>query len=72
VWPKKPALRISYREWYREIAGWLQLGQTLEVGDGTGNHKKFVPSIVCTDIVRVLWLDAVADAQQLPSIFLAP
>jgi SAM-dependent methyltransferase len=66
VWQKKPALRLLYREWYQEIAEWLQPGRTLEVGGGIGNLKEFVPSVVCTDIVKLPWLDAVVDAQQLP------
>ena len=66
IWQKKPVLRSLYREWYQEIAGWLQPGQTLEVGGGTGNLKEFAPSVFCTDIVTLPWLDAVADAQQLP------
>ena len=68
VWQKKPVLRLLYREWYQEIAGWLQPGRTLEVGGGTGNLKQFAPSVVCTDIVKLPWLDAVADAQQLPFV----
>jgi hypothetical protein len=66
VWQKKPVLRLLYREWYQEIAEWLQPGRTLEVGGGTGNLKKFAPSVVCTNIVKLPWLDAVVDAQQLP------
>lgn len=31
-----------------------------------GNLKEFAPSVVCTDIVKLPWLDAVVDAQQLP------
>jgi len=41
-------------------------GATLEVGGGTGNLKEFAPAVVCTDIVKLPWLDAVVDAQQLP------
>jgi len=66
VWQKKPVLRLLYKEWYREVAEWLQPGQTLEVGGGTGNFKEFAPSVLCTDIVKLPWLDAVVDAQQLP------
>jgi SAM-dependent methyltransferase len=66
VWQQKPVLRMLYEEWYREIAGWLQPGWTLEVGGGTGNLKAFAPSVVCTDIVSLPWLDAVVDAQRLP------
>ena len=66
VWEQKPILRMLYTEWYREIVSWLQPGRTLEVGGGTGNLKEFAQSVVCTDIVRLPWLDAVVDAQQLP------
>jgi SAM-dependent methyltransferase len=38
----------------------------LEVGGGTGNLKEFAPQVICTDVVRLPWLDAVADAQRLP------
>lgn len=68
VWQQKTVLRMLYAEWYQEIAGWLQPGRTLEVGGGTGNLKEFAPSLVCTDIVKLPWLDAVADAQQLPFV----
>lgn len=68
VWQSKPILRLLYTEWYREIVSWLQPGQTLEVGGGTGNLKEFAPTVVCTDIVKLPWLDAVADAQQLPFV----
>lgn len=66
IWQKKPVLRLLYKEWYQEIAEWLRPGRTLEVGGGTGNLKEFAPSVVCTDIVKLPWLDVVADAQQLP------
>jgi hypothetical protein len=59
-------LRLLYREWYQEIAGWRRPRRTLEVGGGTGNLKEFVPSVVCTDIVKLPWLNAVVNAQQLP------
>ncbi|BCA54208.1 hypothetical protein W02_13480 [Nitrospira sp. KM1] len=66
VWEKKPILRLLYTEWYREIIAWLRTGRTLEVGGGTGNLKEFFPGALCTDIVALPWLDAVADAQSLP------
>lgn len=66
VWEKKPLLRLLYTEWYQEVAMWLRTGRTLEVGGGTGNLKEFAPSVVCTDIVKLPWLDAVADAQRIP------
>ena len=66
VWQKKPILRLLYTEWYREIVSWLRPGRTLEVGGGTGNLKEFFPGVLCTDVVSLPWLDAVADAQSLP------
>ena len=68
VWEKKPILRLLYTEWYREIVLWLGPGRTLEVGGGTGNLKEFAPSVVGTDIVKLPWVDAVVDAQQLPFV----
>ncbi|HKO30930.1 MAG TPA: class I SAM-dependent methyltransferase [Nitrospiraceae bacterium] len=66
VWNQKPILRRLYASWYREIATWLHPGVTLEVGGGTGTLKEFSPSVVCTDVVRMPCLDALADAQHLP------
>lgn len=66
VWEQKPILRVLYSDWYREIVKWLQPGRTLEVGGGTGNLKEFFPGVLCTDVVRLSWLNAVADAQFLP------
>jgi len=66
VWEQKPILRLLYTSWYRELVTWLQPGLTLEVGGGTGNLKEFAPSVFCTDVTRMPWLDAVADAQYLP------
>lgn len=66
VWKQKPILRRLYASWYRQITGWLQPGVTLEVGGGTGNLKEFSPRVLCTDVVRMPWLDALADAQHLP------
>ena len=66
VWEQKPILRVLYTDWYKDIVQWLQPGLTLEVGGGTGNLKEFSPDVVCTDVIRLPWLDAVADAQYLP------
>jgi SAM-dependent methyltransferase len=66
VWEQKPILRLLYTEWYKEIVSWLRPGRSLEVGGGTGNLKEFFPGVLCTDVVRLPWLDAVADAQFLP------
>lgn len=66
VWQRKPVLRTLYTAWYKEIASHLLPGRTLEIGGGTGNLKEFAPHVICTDIVRLPWLDLVADAQRLP------
>jgi SAM-dependent methyltransferase len=66
VWSRKPVLRRLYESWYREISAWLQPGLTVEVGGGSGNLKEFSPDVLCTDVVRVPWLDALIDAQHLP------
>jgi len=66
IWEQKPILRALYTSWYKEIAAQIVLGNTLELGGGTGNFKAFAPNVVSTDIVPLPWLDTVADAQNLP------
>ena len=66
AWTKKPVLRRLYSSWYREISKWLRPGLTVEVGGGTGNLKEFSPHVLCTDVVKMPWLDALVDAQHLP------
>lgn len=66
VWTRKPVLRRLYTSWYREMSKWLRPGLTVEVGGGTGNLKQFSPHVLCTDLVRMPWLDALVDAQHLP------
>jgi SAM-dependent methyltransferase len=66
VWQRKPVLRRLYEEWYGEIAAWLVPGRTVELGGGTGNLKAHVPDVYCSDVIRLPWLNVVADAQRLP------
>jgi SAM-dependent methyltransferase len=66
VWAHKPVLRRLYASWYREISAWFRPGLTIDVGGGTGNLKEFSPRVLCTDVVRLPWLDALIDAQHLP------
>jgi SAM-dependent methyltransferase len=66
VWEGKPALRAIYGSYYQEILARCLPGRTLEIGGGSGNLKKFLPSVISTDILWAPWLDAVADAQRLP------
>lgn len=66
LWQTKPALRVVYNHYYREIASSCRPGRTLEIGGGTGNLKDFMPDIVSSDIQLASWLDVVANAQELP------
>jgi len=66
IWETKPVLRLLYEAYYRKIVRQVRPGRTLEIGAGPGNLKRFMANIVSTDIVYGPWLDAVADAEQLP------
>ncbi len=66
VWEQKPALRAVYADLYRQIARRCRPGRTLEIGGGSGNLKAFAPDVISTDIQWAPWLDAAADAHQLP------
>jgi len=67
VWNAKPSLRAVYRDYYRRLEEWSRPGMIVELGAGSGNLKEAMPEVVATDIVSVPWLDAVVDAQALPS-----
>src|SRR4051812_7040079 len=66
TWARKPVLRAIYNDFYTRVADASKPGVSLEIGGGSGNLKDFASSVVSTDIVFTLWLDAVADAQALP------
>lgn len=66
VWDAKPSLRAVYRDYYRRVEQWCRPGVIVELGAGSGNLKQTMPGVVATDIVAVPWLDAVADAHDLP------
>ncbi len=66
AWQKKTILRELYVTWYREMASQIRAGNTLELGGGSGNFKEFAPNVVSTDIIPLPWIDAIADAQNLP------
>ena len=66
IWQSKGLLQQLYAQWYEDILACLIQGPTLELGGGSGNLKDFRPEVICTDVVNVPWLDAVADAQHLP------
>jgi len=66
VWQNKPALKNIYHNYYRMIKNACIIGNTLEIGGGSGNFKEFFPGIISTDIVILPWLDLISDAQILP------
>lgn len=66
IWQKKPVLRHIYSDFYGRVLRFAVTGLTLEIGGGSGNLKEFVPDAISTDLVPAPWLDAAADAQQLP------
>jgi SAM-dependent methyltransferase len=68
IWQKKPVLRHIYKDFYDRILMHALPGLTLEIGGGSGNLKEFVPDAISTDLVPSSWLDAAADAQQLPFV----
>jgi SAM-dependent methyltransferase len=68
VWEKKPILRRVYNDEFfaRLLASRNPNGLSVEVGAGPGFFKQFAPDILSTDLIWCPWLDAIADAQQLP------
>jgi SAM-dependent methyltransferase len=66
VWERKPVLRAIYHDFYDRIAAACVPGATIEIGGGIGNLKHRLGAVIATDIQFAPWLDAVADAQQLP------
>jgi len=66
IWRAKPSLRTIYEDFYDDIAAACVPGTTLEIGGGSGNLKSVRPDVISIDLQATSWLDAVADAQQLP------
>jgi SAM-dependent methyltransferase len=68
VWEQKPILRRVYNDEFfaRLLASRKQDGISVEVGAGPGFFKQSAPDVVSTDLIWCPWLDAIADAQQLP------
>lgn len=68
VWEQKPILRRVYNEEFfaRLVAARKPNGVSVEVGAGPGFFKQFAQDTVSTDLIWCPWLDAIADAQQLP------
>ena len=66
IWQRKGVLRELYAHWYGEMVSYLISGRTLELGGGSGNLKEYHQNVICTDIVKVPWLNAVVDSQCMP------
>jgi SAM-dependent methyltransferase len=68
VWEQKPILRRVYNEeFFARLLSFRKAdGLSIEVGAGPGFLKQAAPNIVSTDLIWCPWLDAIADAQQLP------
>jgi len=68
VWEQKPILRRVYNDEFfaRLLAFRKPSGISVEVGAGPGFFKQSAPDVLSTDLIWCPWLDAIADAQQLP------
>ncbi len=68
IWEQKPVLRRIYNEQFfaRLLSFRKKEGICIEVGGGPGFFKQVAPGVFSTDLVWCPWLDAVADAQNLP------
>ncbi len=59
--------RVYNEEFFaRLLASRKPGGVSVEVGAGPGFFKQFAPDIFSSDLIWCPWLDAIADAQQLP------
>jgi SAM-dependent methyltransferase len=68
AWEERPLIRRLYQDWYGRIAAELSRadGPTVELGCGIGSFKRFMPSVVATDVEESPWADQVVDAGELP------
>jgi len=68
VWREKKILREVYSDWYRQIIRGLSpvVGDTIELGAGSGNFKEFKPEVIAADIMQYDWLDMCFDAHDMP------
>lgn len=66
IWQEKPVLRIVYEDLFRRLRDRCKAGSVLEIGAGSGNFKESRPDITSLDIQPLPWVDAVADAHDLP------
>jgi SAM-dependent methyltransferase len=66
VWQKKPALRMLYRDFHRQLLAGCGSGTILEIGGGTAHIKEIRSDVISVDILPFPGLDMVADAHRLP------
>jgi SAM-dependent methyltransferase len=68
IWEQKPILRRVYNdEFFARLLSFRKRGGlSIEVGAGPSFFKLSAPDIISTDLIWCPWLDAIADAQQLP------
>jgi SAM-dependent methyltransferase len=66
VWEKKPAIRLIYRDFHRQLLEGCGSGRVLDIGSGTAHIKDFRPDIISVDILSFPGIDIVADAHRLP------
>jgi SAM-dependent methyltransferase len=66
VWEKKPAIRLIYRDFHRQLLEGCGQGRILDIGSGTAHIKDFRPDIISVDILSFPGIDVVADAHRLP------
>jgi len=68
IWSKKEVTREIYKEWYQMLTASMlnDGGETLELGSGTGNYKKFNNKIIASDIQKSEFIDVCLNAEFLP------
>lgn len=67
TWNSKPLLRLTYKQFYKEIIACLSTapGKVVELGSGVGGFKNFYPKCIATDLFPNPWIDQVESAYNL-------
>jgi SAM-dependent methyltransferase len=66
VWERKPALRLIYTDYHRQLLAACPPGPVLDVGGGSAHIKETRSDIISIDILPFASIDAVCDAHRLP------
>lgn len=66
VWQRKPALRLLYGDFHRQLLENCVDGPVLDLGSGTAHVKEVRSDVISADILAFPGIDVVADAHQLP------